>query len=173
MPKDKLPDWLWGLDNVPGSPSIKPPGGGVVERKNRTKAEIEELRQFIVANHGHLTSSDLAEELSISASYINLLCKEMCLKPITVEEQTKAYIMDLYQKIPQAVIAKRLELKDSTIKQYYHELGIREPKEVGSPRFPVPTAREILADYRISGDHHRRPDLPDGVNGENVRSASF
>ena len=152
MTKKLLPIWMRDLDILDQTT----PGPKAEVKKREYKKRENERRDtaidFIQAHYEYLTVRDIAEELDETIAYIWQLCGSIGVHPISVKDQAFAYIKDHYQKLPRKSIAKRLEMCEETVRHYYCELGILEPKF--EEKVAAPTPREILAGFQITDKHH-------------------
>lgn len=133
-----------------------------------TKEAKDQMIAFITANSQHLTLIDMTEELaSIGANYnlVRDLCRKLNIKPISIMEQSKKFILEFYERKTAAQLAKNLNMCEANVYRICKTLNIyplkkgQHPKDV--PLTPPPQIRrktksagKILSEFKMANVPH-------------------
>ena len=117
---------------------------------------LQNLEAFIEQNAPFLTIGDLAEESGWPQPVVKRTCDYLGIKPISVTDQHKQYIMALYKRKSPMEIAKRLNLSLTRLRKLYKELKIPFQNPSFEATKPI-TIRDIFAAFsneRILGHYN-------------------
>lgn len=123
---------------------------------------------FITANYRHLTLNDLTEELAdLGANYhvVREICGKLGVKPITITEQSKKFILEFYERKTAADLAKNLNVCEAYVLRICKSLNViplkraRIAEEVAPPPPPksvqkTKSAGKILSEFKMANAPH-------------------
>lgn len=118
-----------------------------------------DYKAYIMQNHQYLTGTQMAEDIGVTLPTLLRYCEVLGVKPISGRDQIKGIILEYYKKYPMAKIGKMVSLKQSSMENYYKELGIKEPDFPTAGAKQTVTARDILSKFQMHGANHCVPDI--------------
>jgi len=105
---------------------------------------VENLPEFIKQNAPFLTMKDLIEDSGWSSYSIRKTCGALGLRPISIREQTKQFILALHKRKNPEHIAKIVGVSELYIERLYGELDLPIPS-IKPDYFRQGGIREVFA----------------------------